>query len=160
MNLGNVNKAGKSGLPLSGAFGRLAARYGSVLARRWQLKCSLSNCVLTFTESISATASPNMSMRSRSISAKSFASRRKGAAILLFDEADALFGIRTNVKDSHDRYANIDVSHLLERMGAVPDLTILATNQKNAPDQTFLLRIRLVVDRPTVACRPVGTERS
>lgn len=152
-------KAGESSLPLTGAFVKLAAHYGSVLARRWQLKCSPMNYVLTFTESISAKSSPNMSARSRSISARSFTSRRKGASILFFDEADALFGVRSNVKDSHDRYANIDVSYLLQRMEAVGDLTILATNRKNAPDQTFLLRIRLVVESPQAMCvlRPKET---
>src|SRR5437870_3754858 len=68
-----------------------------------------------------------------------------GGAILLFDEADALFGKRTEVKDSHDRYANIEVSYLLQRMEAYRGLAILTTNAKDAIDQAFMRRIRLVV---------------
>jgi SpoVK/Ycf46/Vps4 family AAA+-type ATPase len=71
-----------------------------------------------------------------------------GAAVLLFDEADALFGKRTEVRDSHDRYANIEVSYLLQRMEAYRGLAILTTNRKNALDQAFLRRIRFVIEFP------------
>jgi hypothetical protein len=69
-------------------------------------------------------------------------------AVLLFDEADALFGKRTEVKDSHDRYANIEVSYLLQRMEAYRGLAILTTNLRNAIDSAFLRRIRFVVSFP------------
>ena len=69
-------------------------------------------------------------------------------AILLFDEADALFGKRTDVKDSHDRYANIEVSYLLERMDAYQGLAILTTNVRTAIDRAFQRRIRFVVSFP------------
>jgi hypothetical protein len=72
----------------------------------------------------------------------------EGAAVLLFDEADALFGKRSEVKDSHDRYANIEVSYLLQRMEAYRGLAVLTTNRKNALDQAFLRRIRFVVEFP------------
>jgi ATPase family associated with various cellular activities (AAA)/Winged helix domain, variant len=72
----------------------------------------------------------------------------EGAAILLFDEADALFGKRSEVKDSHDRYANIEVSYLLQRMEAYRGLAILTTNRKDALDTAFLRRIRFAVDFP------------
>jgi SpoVK/Ycf46/Vps4 family AAA+-type ATPase len=72
----------------------------------------------------------------------------EGAGVLLFDEADALFGKRTEVKDSHDRYANIEVSYLLQRMEAYRGLAILTTNRKTALDQAFLRRIRFVVEFP------------
>lgn len=68
-----------------------------------------------------------------------------GGAILLFDEADALFGKRSDVKDSHDRHANIEVSYLLQRMEAYRGLAILTTNLKGALDSAFLRRIRFVV---------------
>ncbi|MGE5217819.1 MAG: ATP-binding protein [Chloroflexota bacterium] len=68
-----------------------------------------------------------------------------GGAILLFDEADALFGKRSEVKDSHDRYANIEVSYLLQRMEAYRGLAILTTNLKSALDTAFLRRLRFVV---------------
>jgi SpoVK/Ycf46/Vps4 family AAA+-type ATPase len=71
-----------------------------------------------------------------------------GAAILLFDEADALFGKRTEVKDSHDRYANIEVGYLLQRMEAYRGLAILTTNRKEALDFAFLRRIRFVIEFP------------
>jgi AAA+ superfamily predicted ATPase len=71
-----------------------------------------------------------------------------GGAILLFDEADALFGKRTEVKDSHDRYANLEVNYLLQRMEAYRGLAILATNLKGSLDKAFLRRLRFVVDFP------------
>ncbi len=71
-----------------------------------------------------------------------------GGAILLFDEADALFGKRSEVKDSHDRYANIEVSYLLQRMEAYRGLAILTTNQKAALDSAFQRRLRFVVQFP------------
>lgn len=69
-------------------------------------------------------------------------------AILFFDEADALFGKRSEVKDSHDRYANIEVSYLLQRMEAYTGLAILATNMKTHLDTAFLRRLRFVIDFP------------
>jgi len=69
-------------------------------------------------------------------------------AILLFDEADALFGRRSEVKDSHDRYANIEVSYLLQRMEAYAGLAVLTTNLKENLDPAFLRRIRFVVHFP------------
>jgi ATPase family associated with various cellular activities (AAA) len=77
-----------------------------------------------------------------------FDAAEEGGAILLFDEADALFGKRTEVKDSHDRYANIEVSYLLQRMEAYRGLAILTTNMKDALDRAFLRRIRFVVQFP------------
>jgi hypothetical protein len=72
----------------------------------------------------------------------------EGGAILLFDEADALFGKRSEVKDSHDRYANIEVSYLLQRMEAYQGLAILTTNMKDVLDTAFLRRIRFIVQFP------------
>ncbi|MEZ6242087.1 MAG: ATP-binding protein [Phycisphaerales bacterium] len=69
-------------------------------------------------------------------------------AILFFDEADALFGKRTEVKDSHDRYANIEVSYLLQRLEEYSGLAILATNKRSSVDQAFLRRLRFIVDFP------------
>lgn len=77
-----------------------------------------------------------------------FDAAETGGAILLFDEADALFGKRSEVKDSHDRYANIEVSYLLQRMEAYRGLAILTTNLKSAIDHAFLRRIRFIVQFP------------
>ncbi|HEX5453990.1 MAG TPA: ATP-binding protein [Stellaceae bacterium] len=69
-------------------------------------------------------------------------------AILLFDEADALFGKRSEVKDSHDRYANIEVSYLLQRMEAYRGLAILTSNMRAALDPAFLRRLRFSIQFP------------
>jgi len=79
---------------------------------------------------------------------KVFDAAEQSGAILFFDEADALFGKRTEVKDSHDRYANIEVNYLLQRMEDYRGLAILATNRKSALDRAFLRRLRFLVDFP------------
>jgi ATP-dependent 26S proteasome regulatory subunit len=75
-----------------------------------------------------------------------FDAAEEGGVILFFDEADALFGKRSEVKDSHDRYANIEVNYLLQRMESFSGLAILATNMKSALDTAFLRRLRFVVN--------------
>jgi SpoVK/Ycf46/Vps4 family AAA+-type ATPase len=75
-----------------------------------------------------------------------FDAAEENGAILLFDEADSLFGTRSQVKDSHDRYANIEVSYLLQRMEAYRGLAVLTTNMRSALDQAFLRRIRFAVE--------------
>jgi ATPase family associated with various cellular activities (AAA) len=77
-----------------------------------------------------------------------FDAAEDSGAILLFDEADALFGKRSEVKDSHDRYANIEVSYLLQRMESYRGLAILTTNLKAALDAAFQRRLRFVVQFP------------
>jgi hypothetical protein len=79
---------------------------------------------------------------------KVFDAAELGGALLLFDEADALFGKRSEVKDSHDRYANLEVSYLLMRMEAYRGLAVLTTNMKKALDTAFMRRIRFVADFP------------
>ncbi|MEO7913046.1 MAG: ATP-binding protein [Roseiflexaceae bacterium] len=75
-----------------------------------------------------------------------FDAAEDGGALLFFDEADALFGKRSEVKDSHDRYANIEINYLLQRMESYQGLAILATNMKSALDPAFMRRIRFVVE--------------
>ncbi|MFD8781048.1 ATP-binding protein [Kitasatospora sp. NPDC059599] len=77
-----------------------------------------------------------------------FDAAERGGALLLFDEADALFGKRSEIKDSHDRYANLEVSYLLMRMEAYRGLAVLTTNMKKALDPAFMRRIRFVADFP------------
>jgi hypothetical protein len=72
----------------------------------------------------------------------------ESGALLLFDEADALFGKRSEVKDSHDRYANIEVSYLLQRVESYRGVAILTTNLKSALDTAFLRRLRFVIQFP------------
>jgi len=75
-----------------------------------------------------------------------FDAAEDGGALLFFDEADALFGKRSEVKDSHDRYANIEINYLLQRIEAYTGLAILATNMKSALDTAFLRRLRFIVE--------------
>lgn len=77
-----------------------------------------------------------------------FDAAEDGGAILFFDEADALFGKRSEVKDSHDRYANIEVNYLLQRIEAYRGLAILATNLKGSMDSAFMRRLRFVINFP------------
>jgi hypothetical protein len=77
-----------------------------------------------------------------------FAAAEGSNAILLFDEADALFGKRSEVSDAKDRYANIEVAYLLQRMDAHPGAAILATNLKQNVDDAFLRRLDFVIDFP------------
>jgi SpoVK/Ycf46/Vps4 family AAA+-type ATPase len=80
--------------------------------------------------------------------AKLFDAAEASGAVLLFDEADALFGKRSEVKDSHDRYANIEVAYLLQRIESYRGLAILTSNLKSSLDRAFLRRIRFVVQFP------------
>jgi AAA+ superfamily predicted ATPase len=66
--------------------------------------------------------------------------------LLLFDEADALFGQRTQVKDAHDRFANVEIDYLLQRMERFEGIAVLATNRKGDIDSAFLRRLRFIVD--------------
>jgi SpoVK/Ycf46/Vps4 family AAA+-type ATPase len=77
-----------------------------------------------------------------------FDAAEEGGVLLLFDEADALFGKRSEVKDSHDRYANIEVAYLLQRMETYQGLAILTTNLKSSLDQAFQRRLRFTVTFP------------
>jgi len=77
-----------------------------------------------------------------------FDAAEAASAVLLFDEADALFGKRSEVKDAHDRYANLEVAYLLQRVEAYRGLAVLTTNFKENLDSAFLRRLRFVVDFP------------
>jgi len=84
-----------------------------------------------------------------------FDTAQESGVILFFDEADALFGKRTEVKDSHDRYANIEVSYLLQKIEDYDGIVILASNFKENIDEAFLRRLRFVIDFPV----PDATQR-
>lgn len=77
-----------------------------------------------------------------------FAAAESSQAVLLFDEADALFGKRSGIKDSHDRFANAEVSYLLKRIEAYDGLAVLATNANRSTAATLLSRFAFVVDLP------------
>lgn len=80
-----------------------------------------------------------------------FDAAEDGGAILFFDEADALFGKRSDVKDSHDRYANIEINYLLQRLETYRGLAILATNLRSSLDKAFLRRLRFIITFPMPA---------
>ncbi|MBB5503114.1 ATP-binding protein [Paraburkholderia sp. MM5384-R2] len=77
-----------------------------------------------------------------------FDAAEESGAVLLFDECDALFGKRSEVRDSHDRYANLEVSYLLQRMDSYRGVAILTTNMRHALDSAFVRRIRFIVQFP------------
>ena len=79
---------------------------------------------------------------------KIFTEAASSNAILFFDEADAIFGKRAEVKDAHDRYANVEISYLLQRMEAYDGVTILATNLRANMDEAFTRRLHFAVDFP------------
>jgi hypothetical protein len=80
-----------------------------------------------------------------------FDAAEQANVVLLFDEAEALFGKRSEVKDAHDRYANVEIGYLLQRMEAYPGTTILATNLRHHLDEAFLRRLQVVVEFPMPA---------
>jgi MoxR-like ATPase len=75
-----------------------------------------------------------------------FAECERSNVMVLFDEADALFGQRTRVRDAHDRYANIEIDYLLQRLDTFRGVAVLATNRKSDLDPAFLRRLRVIVD--------------
>src|SRR5262249_51888411 len=77
-----------------------------------------------------------------------FREARAGSCILSFDECDALFGKRTETKDAHDRYANIEVAYLLQKIDEYEGLCILATNLRQNLDAAFLRRLTFIVEFP------------
>lgn len=83
--------------------------------------------------------------------ARIFAEAETSNAILFFDEADALFGKRSEVRDAHDRYANIETAYLLQRLEAYEGLVILATNLKKNMDEAFVRRLQIVIEFPMPA---------
>ncbi|MEE8056662.1 MAG: ATP-binding protein [Pseudomonadales bacterium] len=77
-----------------------------------------------------------------------FDAAEKSSAVLLFNEADALFGKRTEVRDSHDRHANVEVAYLLQRMEMYSGLVVLTTNLRQNMDKAFIRRLRFIIDFP------------
>jgi hypothetical protein len=84
-----------------------------------------------------------------------FEAAESSGSVLLFDEADAIFGRRTEIKDAHDRHANVEVAYLLQRLESFQGLTILTTNLKQNIDSAFTRRLRFIIDfeLPTAAER-------
>ncbi len=122
-----------------------------IAARRWGS---------TSTSSTSRPSSTSTSARPRRTSSGSSRGRAGVNAVLLFDEADAVFGKRSEVRDAHDRYANIESAYLLQRMETFDGLAILATNLRANIDEAFTRRLdvrrRLPAPRRRAPAGPVG----
>jgi hypothetical protein len=84
-----------------------------------------------------------------------FETCERAPVLLLFDEADALFGKRTQVSDAHDRYANIEIDYILQRMEQFDGIAVLATNRKGDLDTAFVRRLKFIID----FAPPSATER-
>ena len=113
-------------------------------ARRWPPRSSPPIWASTSTRSTSRRWSASTSARPRRTSTASSRAAREANAILFFDEADALFGKRSEVKDAHDRYANIEVGYLLQKMEEYDGVVILATNLRKNIDDAFIRRLHFV----------------
>ena len=109
--------AGEGG---AGSGSARCSRDRAVPARRWRPRCSLASCASTSTGSTSARSSSKYIGETEKNLRRVFDAAEAGGAILLFDEADALFGKRSEVRDSHDRYANVEVSYLLHADRGLP----------------------------------------
>jgi AAA+ superfamily predicted ATPase len=94
--------------------------------------------------------------------ASAFEEAERAGAVLFFDEADALFGRRTEVRDAHDRYANLEINYLLQRVETFTGLVVLATNRQAALDEAFLRRLRFSIrfEQPDRALRRQLWERA
>ncbi len=127
------------GVLFSGASGTGKTMAASILARALDLEL--------YRIELSQIVSKYIGETEKNLSAIFEAAEASGV-ILFFDEADAVFGKRTEVKDAHDRYANIEVSYLLQKIESYDGLVILASNFKENIDDAFLRRLRFVVDFP------------
>jgi len=132
-------RAAKGALLFSGASGT-----GKTLAAHW-IATSLGRDVLRV--DLSQVVSKYIGETEKNLTA-AFERAQRSDAILLFDEADALFGKRSSVHDSHDRYANQETNYLLQRIEAYGGLVILATNRKENIDPDVLKKLRAAVAFP------------
>jgi MoxR-like ATPase len=123
----------------AGASGTGKTMAASVIARELDLDL--------FVIDLSAVVSKYLGETEKSLD-KVFRAARGAGAILFFDEADALFGKRSEVKDAHDRYANVEVAYLLQQLDAHDGIVILATNLSRNLDAAFSRRMRYVVEFP------------
>jgi hypothetical protein len=137
------SKKGGRGLGISALFSGVSGTGKTMAAEVLSNELSLD----LFRIDLSAVVSKYIGETEKNL-ARVFDSAEGSGAILLFDEADALFGKRSEIKDSHDRYANIEISYLLQRMESYRGLAILTTNMKSALDPAFLRRIRFTIHFP------------
>ena len=135
-------QAGQAGLP------RAVPRPARAPARRSPRRCSASTPAGRCSGSTCRGWCRSTSARPRRTSSRLFDKAEHKDWILFFDEADALFGKRTEVRDAHDKYANQEVAYLLQRIESYAGLVILATNQRGNVDEAFLRRFQAVGQLP------------
>ena len=117
-------------------------------ARPWPPRCMASELGLDLYKiDLSGVVSKYIGETEKNLE-RIFREAESSNAILFFDEADALFGKRSEVKDAHDRYANIEISYLLQRMEEYDGVAILATNLRANLDEAFMRRLHFVIDFP------------
>ena len=117
-------------------------------ARRWRRRCSRADLGQEiFRIDLATVVSKYIGETEKNLD-RIFAAADGSNAILFFDEADALFGKRSDVQDAHDRYANLEVAYLLQRMESYAGAVVLATNYRQNIDEAFLRRLDFVVDFP------------
>ena len=121
---------------------------GAAPARPWPPRCSRASFgSISIASILSSVVSKYIGETEKNLK-KVFDAAEEGGVLLLFDEADALFGKRSEVRDSHDRYANIEVGYLLQRMEAYQGLAILTTNLRSPLDPSFQRRLRFTINFP------------
>jgi len=133
----DVRAGSRGAVLLAGAAGAAAASAAATLA------ADLATTVVRL--DLNAVVSKYIGETEKNID-RVFADAERAGSVILVDEADALFGSRTGVKDAHDRYANLDTSHLLARLEEYDGLAILATNLRTNIDPAFSRRLRRVID--------------
>ncbi len=136
-------RRGRRGLGLSALFSGPSGT-GKTLAAE---VVAAELCLDLYRIDLSAVASKYVGETEKNLK-RVFDAAEEGGVVLLFDEAEALFGKRSEVKDSHDRYANIEIGYLLQRMESYQGVAILTTNLKSTLDQAFQRRLRFIVDFP------------
>ena len=127
---------------------RCSSRESRAPARRWRRRSSPTASVWSCSASTWRTVVSKYIGETEKNLDRIFAAAEGSNAILFFDEADALFGRRSEISDSHDRYANIEVAYLLQKMESYPGAVVLATNFRRNIDDAFLRRLDFVVDFP------------
>ena len=138
-----------SSRPVPGRSGIVALFVGSSVAGKTMAAEALANDLgrPLYRVDLSAVRSKYIGETEKNL-AQLFDEAERSQAILFFDEADALFGKRSEVKDAHDRYANFDVAYLIKRLESFNGLAILSTNSKSTINEAFLRRLRYLVNLP------------
>ena len=145
---GSTRSGASAGRPAAGSGSPRCSRARAAPARPWPPRSSAADLELDlYRIDLSATVSKYIGETEKNLQ-RLFDAAETSGAVLLFDEADALFGKRGEVKQAHDRYANLEVAYLLGRMETYRGLALLTTNLRGNLDRAFLRRLRFVLQFP------------